>query len=460
LQAKATSEFKSFQVYLGSVFLVLAAFSALYSFERLYADSGYYFFQLINKQAFHVEHGRLVLFLSQSLTWIGLQLHFPLKLLVLIYSLTSVLFHFSLTYIAYKYFKNYHAAIVLCLLQFVGIVEAHFTPQFELFYGLSLLVFSYAYVKHFNSAFNWKHGLVVMLLLVFVFTSHPMAVLCFVVLYSSLLRDYKSYKKWLLYITLSLGLYVIIKKTFPSEYEKAKFDELLRLVSIGEYQKIFSFSYFFKWLKFMVANYLDVLILLGLGIYVGLKEKKFLEVTVVLLSFLLIVFLNCINLNPEEINRYIEQMYAPAVFVVLVLFLYFKLNSWTYILILLITAYRILLTIDTVSMHEKRNMVMFDLLKKTEQVKQQKFVVKDSLIEDHKEIANWSYGIESMVMSSAKLNSTKQLCLEQDFLFNDNNKKLKPNEFLFRKWEIWDNTDLNQNYYTLDTLGYSYFLNQ
>lgn len=455
MQPIVTKEFKPFQVLIGSVFLVLLAFSVLYSFERLYSDSGYYFFQLVNKQAFHIEHGRLVLFLSQSLTWIGVHLRLPLKLLVLLYSLTHVLFHFGLAYISYRYFKNHQASIVICLLQFVGIREAFFTPQFELFYGLSLLVFSYAFLKHYINQFKRQHGLLLVVIWIMVFSSHPMALLCFLVLFITLFREYKLYLKILPYLMISLSVYFILKKLNPSEYEQAKMNELFRLIAIGEYHKLFSLHYLFQLIWFFFKHYIDVFFLILFSIYTLIKNKNFFVAVVFSFAFLLVIILNCITINPDQYNRYVEQIYFPMAFISVLIFLYLKLDSWTHALILFLVIYRIVSTASTVNLHEKRHELMVKLINKTEKKSAHKFIVNDSLLKEQKEMANWSYGLESMIVSKALYDETVQLCLQQDYLFNENNKRIKSDEFIFRKWEIWKLKDLNAKYFKLDTLPYS-----
>lgn len=458
MQPIATKEYKPFHVLIGSVFLVLFAFAALYSFERLYSDSGYYFFQIVNKQAFQIEHGRLVLFLSQSLTWIGVHLRLPLKLLVLIYSLTHVLFHFGLAFITYKFLKNNQAAIVICLLQFVGIREAHFTPQFELFYGLSLLVFSYAFVKHVINQFKWYQGLLLSVIWILVFSSHPMALLCFVVLFFTLIKEYKLYFKILPYLIISLAIYFIFKKLNPSEYEQAKMNELFRLMAIGEYHKLFSFHYLFQLLWFFFKHYIDVLFLILLSVYTLVKNKNYFVSVVFSVAFLLVIILNCISINPDQYNRYVEQIYFPMSFISVLIFLYLKLDSWTHALILFLVTYRIVSSANTISLHEKRHNTMVKLINKTEKKSAHKFIVNDSILNEQKEIANWSYGLESMIVSKSINNETVQLCLVQDYLFNDNHKKIKSDEFIFRKWEIRKLKELNANYFKLDTLPYSHRL--
>jgi len=82
-----------------------------------------------------------------------------------------------------------------------------------------------------------------------------------------------------------------------------------------------------------------------------------------------------------------------------------------------------------------------------------KFVINESNL---KYGANWSYPIETILFSSYKSsNETVTICTDLDINFAQNKSSLLPNQYLLRRWDIYDIESLNKNYFMLDNLNYS-----
>lgn len=122
------------------VLMVLATY--LYK-ERIFADSGFYVSQFINHQTFWIKSQRIVLGISQIFPLIGVWAGLPIKYVLLLYSLSHVIFFYILFLFVY-YGPNRVSGLLIILSQTVGIIYSFYTPMFKLYYGVPLLITFYA----------------------------------------------------------------------------------------------------------------------------------------------------------------------------------------------------------------------------------------------------------------------------------------------------------------------------
>ncbi|MBK7031567.1 MAG: hypothetical protein IPH45_21275 [Bacteroidales bacterium] len=119
---------------------ILMALSIILYKERIFADSGFYVAQFINNRFFWIECQRIVLAISQvlplSAVWIGLEL----KYVLILYSVSHVLFFYLLFLFVYYILRDRRSGLLIILTQTVGITFSFFTPMFELYYGVPLLI--------------------------------------------------------------------------------------------------------------------------------------------------------------------------------------------------------------------------------------------------------------------------------------------------------------------------------
>lgn len=95
---------------------------------------------------------------------------------------------------------------------------------------------------------------------------------------------------------------------------------------------------------------------------------------------------------------------------------------------------------------------MKEIIDLTQDKKGTKFVVdQDNLIYD----ANWSYPVESLIFSSIHNEKCVSIITDDDYYFSENNEKILPSEYMFRRWEIYDLSNLNSNYFKLDDSEFS-----
>ncbi len=442
-------------------FSFLVVFAIVFYFERLYSDAGYYFFLCTNFQTFHIEHGRYVLFFAEFLPVIGTYLGCSLKTLAILYSVNHVFFHFALALACWVLFKKINATFFIVLLQFIGIRESIFTPQFELYYGLSILVFAVAYFQYKieqNSAFKILHSVFFLGLNFLVFSAHPMGIYCyFMVLFFYILK-HKKYIKIAYYSIASLIFYIVWKRLFASEYESIKFNQFFSGI-----MQIFSSSFLnFEGLKkgFLLVGktYPDVLLIFGLGIYFFIKNDKKIQLLVYILSFLFLLFTTWLLHHTDTITRYIEQVYFPWVFSCLIWLLFVKTNKYLEYFIGISIVFRVFIILIYAQRFSIRKQQMAEFAAQLQLQKQSKFYINRNQLNKIEDIANWSYSFETLMYFAMYYPKHITICLDEDIEFENNKLKLNTNTFIFRKWEIWQQQQLNSKFYQLDTGNYQ-FLN-
>jgi hypothetical protein len=85
-----------------------------------------------------------------------------------------------------------------------------------------------------------------------------------------------------------------------------------------------------------------------------------------------------------------------------------------------------------------------------------KFVVSQDVIDHGYTQLNWSYPIETMLLSAIDGNDIAiSIAPEDDLYFENNNTKIKGDQFIFRKWELKDQSWLNNRYFHLDYGSYN-----
>lgn len=452
-----TVKYTTWLIRIAYIFLFWLALR--FYFERLYTDAGYYFFHTVNSRFFHVEHGRFVLILAELLPAIGSWCHLPLKVLALLYSINHVLFSAVLVYIVIKKLNNLNAGLLITLIQFAGIRFSIVTPQFELYYGLSILVLLIAFVQHHQLQAKGPGSYFVMAVLtMLVFTSHPMAVLCFYCAMALLVSVKKDWRLWLLTFIL-LAAYVVWKKTGISDYEKGKFDVFSNAFSINGIQQLCQWETFGNGFKLLLHNYWDVLMFYLCGIVVLIKAKRYSHLILYIVAMKGIVTIIWLMFTPGSVDRYIEQVYFPLVFISLLWMPIIKLNYRLIALAGIVVVIRAYGMFGTGLRYSGMTAQIKTFVNAAQQQNGTKFYVTElQMGHEFYEMGNWSYGFQTMYYSAIHCNKTVSITKQEDIEYNKNLTKLKTDDFLFRPFDRMPLKQLNHHYFVLDT-GYYQLLN-
>ena len=436
------------------LFAVLLILSILLFEERLFADSSYYIFRVINTESFWIEHYRYILGFSQIIPLIGIKIGLGLKTILLLYSINHVIFFYSIFLVTKYYYKNSSAGFFLLLLQTIGISSGFFVPMFELYYaaGLLVLISTILYSK------ERKYDLIILSILTFfVLTGHPYTyiLLLFIIILHAERNKYKFIKYYYLFIVLMV-IIIITKKFNYSEYEYWKTMEFRHHILYG----IYNVKYIISLIYFLIVYYKSLLLLELITIIYLWANKEYHRLMLVVLAFIGTLILINFSYYGFAHGRYQEQVYFSLSFIVVYSFVIYILGNKkciykTYFLSL-ITVLIIARTYGVFSEGRRFSSRVDEIKSNINQsylLKGSKFEISENLLIYD---PNWSYPIETMLLSSYISNDkTTTICTDTDLNFEKNREELKNYQYLFRRWELYNVESLNPNYFKLDSLPYS-----
>ncbi len=154
-----------------AIWLVFGLLSVIYFKERVaFMDGAFQLVNLINTEEFSIHHNRLTNPLTQIFAYIGIKLRFPLKYVMIGYSINFIVFHLIIYHIIIKWCKN----------DFLGLVQIGFFTLFvtqsfyflppEFYQGMSILLLWTAILLQpsFQNK-KWRFSLLCLLLIPIIF---------------------------------------------------------------------------------------------------------------------------------------------------------------------------------------------------------------------------------------------------------------------------------------------------
>jgi hypothetical protein len=442
-------------VILHGCWLILAVVAGYFYQTRLYTDAAYYVFQCINKNGFHVELNRHVLALSQVFPVLALKLQLSLKAILIWASVGHVLFHYTIFCLITYALKQPKLAAAVILNQLIGLSSGYFTPQFELYYSVSLLLLLYAYLQQPRNTVMYYVVLVVIGLLALL--GHPLTnlLLLFMLVFDA--WQHRT-QKWNYYVLL-MGLMVatsIFKSYTATAYEIGKSQAFMDTLKHASYDK----NYLNQLHVFLHVYYADLLLLLLACVGLLLYRKQFLPAVFLFLGFVGMLAMANISNYGFEHTRYQEQVYFPLVVLVTFVFatqvLALQIKHKTILLGLILLAC-ITLRLSVFIPESSRFTARIALMKTHIEVAQKQQVTKAIITPEMGTLpggveTNWSYSIESLLLSSLNQN-TVSICTTEDQDFAQN-KNINPKQFILRRWDVLADTALNTTYFYLPEGSY------
>lgn len=422
---------------------------------RIFADSGFYVSQFINNQTFWIECQRVVLGISQIIPLIGVWLGIQIKYVLLLYSLSHVVFFYILFLFVYYGLRDRRSGLLIILSQTVGIMHSFFTPMFELYYGVPLLITFYSI---WRLPFRFNVIYVLLIIEVLILLSHPLAFMLFVFV---LLYDYsrKTVKPLKYYIPVMLVYAgcVVFKYFVMCDYESGKMAWQFNYKDNTQYLQLLNPQYYKVLSMFMLRYYSEVLIAFVLVVFMLVNRKQWFKLLVVAGTFFTYVFLvnSAYTVSP---SRYMEQVMFPFVPIVFIPLIYGfpttgrqGLLNISVLLISALIVYRLAVIYFGSELFVKRIAQMEQLIEVARQKGGSKFIVSPDMVNHGYTQLNWSYPIETMLLSAIDGDDiVVSIVPEQDLYYNDSDKKIKADQFIFRTGEIKDQSWLNEKYFHLD----------
>jgi hypothetical protein len=436
-----------------SLFLLLGIFAYLLFEERLYADSSYYIFRVVNNQNFYFEHNRFILILSQIIALVAVKTGMGLKTVLCLYSIGHVAFFYAIFLITRYYYKDEKAGIFLLFIQTLGIISGFFVPMFELYYSAGLLVLFISIL--YNS--NIRKTIIILLILsFFILTAHSFSFVLFVFVLAMHAAEYKLkfIRTYILFFFITIVIF-IFKTYTASEYDQAKSNAFIYTLRNG----IYNLKYLESLCVFLFKYYKELLLIEIITIIILIFSRDFVKAAIIGLAFLGTLAIINISIYGFDHTRYQEQVYFPLSFLSAFPFVYYALKNKSTSLRISFSLLAFIIIIGRINgiwaeskIFTKRTEEMKSLIEGARTRPGSKFIVSENNL---KFAPNWSYPIETMLLSSYDSNQkTITICTDVDFNFNQNSTRLLPGNYLFRRWEIYNISTLNKNYFYLECSPY------
>ncbi len=448
-----------FAYSLHALFAILVVLAVVLFKERLYADAAYYAFQTVNEGWFHVEHGRTVLALSQIVPLFGYYLGFPLKVLLVLWSVGHELFFYLLFVLLLHGLKDRAAAIALLLVHLVGQLWLYYSPMYEIAYGSGIAVLFYAILR--SGKYQDDKWLILLLLAQwFTMMSHTEN---FILVFMAMLFHFaeKGWQKRIHLITLgafAIGLFIEFATFSDYEWSNAssKFD------AAASWQNLLNSDYQQKLVTLFVDYYPDLLLMALVAILVLLFKKKWLKLVTLLASFIIVVVAVNNKASAVTFIRYFESMYHPLVFVVAVPFSYAlfhgkltKLTTALLPIVILFLAFRVWWIWDFGEPLRQRMAQWERLVDYAQTLGGDKYIIENQNFEKSYSLPTWANPIEALLLSAADgKEKSLSLITSNDYEFEKNATQLDQANFMFRRFEIKDLDFLNPRFFQLGQADY------
>ena len=435
--------------------LELLAMAALTYKARIFSESGAYFAEFINNQFFWVENQRIVSVIPQIIPLVAVWIGVEIKYILLLYSLSHVAFFYFLFLFVYYGLRDRRSGLLIILSQTVGITYTFFTPAFELFYAFPLLITFYAI---WQLPFRFRAIYVMLIIELLILLSHPVSFILFVfiIAYNFTLKTAKPFKFYLPVMLVFVG-------TAFGKYLMMGSNEWLKIIEFFSYSGNKSFTELINPFNYgdvawyMLRNFTEVIIALLIVLGMLIKKKEWIRLSVVATTFLLYLLL-VNSAYPFSSPDYKEQLMYPFIPIIFIPLIYgFPLigrQGLLNISILMVSAligYRLAVIYYGSESFMRRVAQMEQFIQVARQKGGDKFIVNEKSADHGYSILNWSYPIETMLLSSIDGNDIS-ITVVPDKIYKSavKGEGIGADRFIFRNKELKPHSWLNQKYFHLD----------
>ncbi|MCP4441720.1 MAG: hypothetical protein GY810_22670 [Aureispira sp.] len=434
-------------------FAVLGLMAIYFYQERLFGDTAFFVAKVIHNEALQIEHGRWILAFHEWLPFLAVKLGASIKTILILYSLAHVLFFYSLYLITRYVYNSIAAGFLLLGIQVVGMDYGYYSPGFELYYATGFMVWFAVALEHGKQS-TGQYFLLTLLTYI-ISTSHPttLPVLGLILVWHWYHYRWKFLKIYVLILSCMLAVFAY-KQLFPTWYE------ILRMKDItgNLYERSFlNSTYLSGFVEVMWDRYFALVLVFFATVVYLLWKRLWMMLVVFLVAIFVIQYMNVLAYPVLEHTRYQEQCYYPIVMVVIFLlgmdFLP-KLEGRQFLIGSLfwgaIIVYRIIGIYDTGHAFVDRSDTMRRLITHCQGLEGNKFKVKEENIDYLGLGTNWSYPIETMLLSKINpANKTVTICYNRDFRTGARRLLMAENEYLFRLDEAYPDKSVNPDYFEL-----------
>jgi hypothetical protein len=447
-------------------FGILVIMAIIFYKERIiYCDAADYIFLIINKSTFHFEINRYGSAISQILPVIAVNAKMPLKVVLIFYSVSTVLVYYLIFLICTYLLKNPGAGILVILIISVGICHAYIHDIQETHTALAFTALLYAWLFYpwdeklvLKQVLKYSGCFLLVLLCYFTHPSSAFPVLFILGYYVVSKNDWKNYK---LYGIILLTLLLFVSKFLSidaNSYEGIQSSGLRNFSSvIPNFFHLYSLQYFL--LRIRSVYFLTCVIFFVVTINY-LYQREFLKLFYFLAATIAYFVLIIINFYFGDSDMMMEKDFQPLnVFIGIPFVADFLLKqdkvkiirSVVYIFILFIG---LSLFLKSALFYKKRTNYLAELIQSTKQLPGNKFIMDNKELPAETILISYAVSVETLLYSSLEGPQNSRTIFAEN-LKTFNQEALNTDQFLFTNfWPVYSINDLNKNYFNLEQVKY------
>ena len=446
-------------IVMGYVFFaILFLFSIYFYKERiLFSDSVFQFFKIINFEKINVEASRYGAILPEFPVLLGIRLNLNLKLLTILYSASFILLYFLIFIICTHLLRNIKSGFAIILVLSLCISQSFFHPVTETHQSLVYSILLFAILSYDN--FNSKLPKFVLSVIVtgLAFYAHPVALyaVVFVIGYVAIdKKQLKTFEPYVLFVLIFALAFVKVLMTSENSYEGKFFAELLNSPEIlfNLYQASSSKFFFSRinGLYFWLAI-VELILLFKL-----ISNKQLLKLVWHLTITVVFMLVTLITYHKGDSAMLMERAFMPLALFVSIPFLDEKITGKKKyllaqsILLIIVVGSGMIRIYNQGLVFKTRTEFNQDLLKKTAQIPNRKFIISKSELDKHV-TTFWSNSFESLILSTIDKNVPTQTVFPSNQIEALTKYTTNTNSVFLGAdfWLEWDLNSLNTRYFSL-----------
>jgi len=451
---------------MGSLLLLPLLFMAVYfNQERLYGDSAYYLFKLVNERTFNIEHKRPIGIIVEIIPLFLVYMHASMRSIILAFSINEWLYLvLSFAVLAYV-LKDPKSGFAMLLTYVIGARWNYFNFVSELI--LSTPLFYIFYTIYNKNSKSIRSQVVLIFLSALLIFNHPLnsLFLPFILLMHGIVKkEWPTRNTWILYViifTIIIAHHFLID-TYEKDIASSPVNALKSFIH-------FNFTQFFST---TIPYAIGSVVFYILAIFGFINQKKWLALFVFalfVLGYYFFVIFKFNSLFPDTIEPLERYMFPITLITLLVYFFYCQFDSKSFMVVLwfFIALLHLGLNISYGFTVKKRYELFRMALRNTSQLNEQKLVYRAENYYAKKIGHDWSMLNESLLLSSLDgAQKVKQVYIlesmdpkitngisERDFLYyywTRDIKVLNTDYFLMKPSKlIYANTDSVQSDYSV-----------
>ena len=441
------------------LFIPLILLSLFYYKERLFGDSAWYLFRVINSGNFVIEHSRPSLFFWQCFVILLTKAGASMDLLLRLYSLFHVCFFYLGFIFVTHVLKDFRGGLFILGFQLLGVSDMFFfVPMWEMWYGLIGIVIQMSLLRQGKNSFVLHFFLTL-----YIFMSYPFNIIVwgafFVFAFPS------QYIRKNLFRLLALFIVsIILKMLWGNQYESEKINHLFVNGLPSMIAEVSHTSYIYTFFKFYLLRYSIVSFAVILSLWALRKQKVKCFIFFCMITGAATVINVVFGVNEfGSDGPTFEAIYyiIPVLCLTVLIYFYARWDSFKQQSILILSCLVVTMTgvkdiVRVSDVYKERVLLMERTIAIARLDGSSKVLYNDENIKRFNyHYCMFSIPMESMMLSACS-NAANCVSIAEEHMLDSISQwdALKPETYVMMNNRVFNTSSLNKSYFKLNTESY------